>query len=574
MRLAHSSSMARLAILYPVVVLAVSAIAAAQSFSLHERAQEAGLTILHDANGTLGMEFMSAGGAVGDFNNDGLPDLFILGGVGADDCLYINNGDGTFSEEAEAWGVGARHRGVGVAVGDYNSGGWLDIYVTSHGPVFVAAPGYHRLYRNNGDGTFTDVAADAGVQWTSKNSAGAFSASFGDYDLDGDLDLAVSAWSNVDGNRLFQNNGDGTFTDVTEALNYDMSDVRAFSPRFTDMNGNGYPDLLWVADFFTSKYFINNGDGTFTEATQSAQVGLDSNGMGTTTGDFDNDGLLDWYVTSRINEAGTSGSGNMLYRNLGDHVYEEISVQTGSNHGWWGWGATAVDFNHDGWLDIAATNGFTGSFVDDPTRLFINDGAGSFTQSAEQVGLLHTDQGRGLFTFDYDLDGDEDLVITCFEGPVALYENQLSGSGANWLRIFFDTSADSGLAPNGFGTRVWVTTGDLVQMRYMDGGTNYLSQSELAVHFGLADASVIDLLRVEWANGHITEQTNVAVNQIMTLSPVADCPGDLDGDGMVGSSDLAALLGLWGGAEGDLNGDGVVNSADLAAMLGGWGPCL
>ncbi len=463
---------------------------------------------------------MPAGGAVGDFNRDGWPDVFVLCGGHRPDALFINNGDGTFTDQAASWGVAVAHLGVGAAVGDYNHDGWPDIYVTSFGdPNSTGAPGQHKLYRNNGDGTFTDVAAAAGVAWTSLSMPDGWSAAWGDYDHDGDLDLAVAGWMNGSGgNKLFRNNGDGTFTDVTSVLNFDMTPVRGFAPRFCDMDGDLWPELLWVADFETSKYFINNRDGTFTEYTQPAGVGLDTNGMGQTVGDFDNDGRIDWYVTS-IWRSPTIG-GNMLYMNQGNHSYQELSRTAGVNDGGWGWGTVAVDLNHDGWLDIVETNGWWSGHVGEMNRVFLNNADGTFSEVAASVGMTFTGQGRGLVSLDYDRDGDMDILVFANDGNLALYRNDLSGPDTHWLEVRLDTSQRSDLPPDGIGARIEVTAGGLKQVRLIDGGSNYLSNSEPIAHFGLGASTTVQHVRVFWPDGTVTQRTRVPADRRITLRPL------------------------------------------------------
>ncbi len=271
---------------------------------------------------TRAHEYFVPGGAVGDFDRDGDQDVFVIGGSGAVDRLYWNNGSGVFVEGAAAAGLARTHRGSGAAVGDVDNDGDLDLYVTSIGVAFINAPHQNRLY-------------------------------------------------------------------------------------------------------------LNDGDGTFTDATASAGVGLDSNGMGSAVGDFDNDGLMDWYVTSRINPGMTAGSGNMLYRATGAaHVFEEVSVDRGVNFGWWGWGTAGVDFDQDGDLDLIATNGFDGTFANDPTLLFVNDGAGHFTEMAAASGISDTGQGRGLLRVDLENDGDQDvLIFRNRQTVVCLLNDSVSGGG-------------------------------------------------------------------------------------------------------------------------------------------------
>ncbi|HNO77780.1 MAG TPA: FG-GAP-like repeat-containing protein [Phycisphaerae bacterium] len=520
---------------------------------------------------------MVGGGAVGDFNNDGWQDLFVLSGGTQPDKLYINNGNGTFTDQAAAWGVNVVHQGAGASVGDYDGNGYLDIYVTSYCPAGQSpGPGNHRLYRNNGDGTFTEVAAAAGVNLAAPIADG-FGSAFGDYDLDGDLDLAMTGWAyQVGGNRLFINNGDGTFSNATADLNYDVTQMRGFSPRFADMDLDRYPELLFVADFNTSRYFVNKRDGTFEDQTAESHTGVDLAGMGTTVGDFNRDGYLDWFVTAVFFGSNTTTRGNMLYMNdNGKHRFMEVSEAANVSDGAWGWGTVAVDFDHDMLVDIGETNGWNPApWTNQMNRLYMNNGDGTFTNNAAAAGFNFTGQGRGLVNFDYDNDGDQDVVVFPNFEAIRLYRNDLTGPDTNWLRIFLDTSDDPGLAPNGFGTRVIVTADGITQYGYLHGGCNFLSVSELSVHFGLGGATDADV-RVEWSDGTITVLSSVSANQTLTIaSGAARGPvGDLDGDGIVDPSDLERMTGCIKGPQGhiytgcapaDWDSDGDADLADFA----------
>jgi hypothetical protein len=533
-----------------------------------ERAQLVGLDGVH-ATVFQGpdVEFMGGGGAVGDFDNDGDQDLFVVGGSAGVDRLYINDGSGHFTEQGAGWGVARTHQGTGAAVGDYDNDGDQDLYVTSLGGPFQREPGWNVLYRNNGDGSFTDVTSIAGVGIADAFQGDTFSGAFGDFDLDGDLDLAAAGW--LGGSRLFRNEGDGTFSDVTlSALDVDMSTNRGFAPRFVDMDGDRYPELLWVADFFTSHYFANNTDGTFSTMTPGNGTGLDSNGMGNTIGDYDGDGHLDWYVSSRINHAQSNGSGNMLY--MGGpkpHVFSEESVARGANFGYWGWGVVSIDINHDGYLDIYETNGFDGSFETDPAILYLNDGTGSFSDHAPVCGMDVQSAGRGLLSADFDSDGDQDVVMFNNRQPMVYYMNEIdTADGANAITVDFDTSAVADLAPDGFGTRVELFSAGGSQVRYMDGGSNYLSQSELSVHFGIGADESADLT-IKWANGGVTNLVGVTPGRY-TITALS-CPADLSGDGNLNFFDVSAFLALYQGQhpQGDINGDGQFNFFDVSAFL-------
>ena len=473
-----------------------------------------------------------AGGAVGDFNGDGHLDLFVLCGGNGPDQLHLGNGDGTFTEVGAAWGVAVAHFGSAVAVGDYDGDGWLDMYVTSEGLVDdVPAMGHHRLYRNTGQGGhntgqggFEEVAALAGVTTTSTTLPDGTSAAFGDYDLDGDLDLFVCGWADpVAGNRLFRNEGDGTFTDVTSAA-LPPRVIYGLTPRFVDMDGDRYPELIVAGDYRTSAYFVNRGDGTFEDRTTASGTNQDTNGMGSAVGDLDGDGRLDWYVTSiYVPEPPPPQipTGNMLYLNRGGHVFEEVAYAAGVADGNWGWGAETLDVDNDGLLDIAETNGWSPKSPTSPNnhidgRLFLNGGDGTFMDIAKTCGYTKTNQGRGLIVCDFDADGDQDIVTFNYGEPLRIYRND-TATGNHWLRFVFDTSADDGLAPNGIGTRVRLRIGDVTRIGYLDGGSSYCSHSECAIHFGLRDVTLVDEVRVEWADGRVTTLTDVPVDQTLEV---------------------------------------------------------
>ncbi len=575
-----------------LLVLGVAASQSAGQITLENRSVAAGLVANHAADEICicAQSWMTGGMAVGDFNNDGLQDIFWIGGGATADKLFINQGGGTFIDRASDWGIDGLHAGCGASVGDYNDDGFLDIYVTSFGDPDVCNPelcfpadvdqvGVHRLYRNNGDGSFTNVAEEAGVSFSSQTIGTGYGSAFGDYDLDGDLDLFVASWfPSADGNRLYRNNGDGTFTDVTDdALGDGIDDVWGFQPAFVDMDGDLYPELLLAADFETSCYFRNNGDGTFTNITVESGTGLDDNGMGQTVADFNNDGLLDWYVTSVHNATPPPGNnpGNMLYLNLGNHSYEEVSIEAGVNDGGWGWGTVALDLDQDGWMDIVEVNGRNSKqWEPERAKLFHNLQDGTFEDIAEIAGLDSDGQGRGVVAFDADNDGDLDLAISTNAGPLAYYRNQTAAG--NWLRVLLDTSGNPLLPPNGFGARIVATIGGVSRHRHLNSNPSYLATSELSVHFGFGEETLIDELRVIWSRGYETVLTNVAVNQHLTIT--APSLADLSADGIVGPTDLAQLLVAWGPVTdsstlfADLDNDGAVGPTDLAILLVAWGP--
>lgn len=574
--------------------LSLGPTAGAQIFGFTDVTAQAGIDASYERSQAVSLPFpdilhFHAGGAVGDFNRDGWPDLFVLSGTANPDRLYINNGDGTFTDRASEWGVDRRHHGVAPIVGDYNNNGYLDIFVLSFGTsqgTFQTRK--HILYRNNGDGTFTDVAEEAGV-----NSNGPYvtttGACFGDYDLDGDLDLFITVWDVVGtdgaGHRLFRNEGDGTFTDVTsQAIDLGGDRVAGFNPVFADMNGDGYPELLIAGDFASSRYLLNNANGTFT-ALPRESCGFDSdwNAMGSFVCDLNGDGWLDWYISNisvAVAEDPTGYAGQVLYQNQGGaNMCADVAPGAGIEVGYWGWGADGADFNNDGLVDIAQTNGWrntsTGTWEGRPTLLWLNDGDGTYTEVGSSSGFDDRDQGRGIVTFDYDLDGDVDIAVFNNEGPVKLFRNELSGLARNSIRVVLDTSARPDLAPDGYGSTIELTAGGVTQSRYIDGGPTFMAMSDLAEHFGLGAVGLVDEIVVRWNDGRATVLTDVPVNQSVTIAPGEACVGDCDGSGAIDFNDLVAMLFDFGNTplRCDLDMSGAVDFKDAVAALMRYGPC-
>ncbi|MEM7262965.1 MAG: FG-GAP-like repeat-containing protein [Planctomycetota bacterium] len=528
----------------------------------------------------------TAGGAVGDFDQDGWPDVYVVtGGVGGNpDRLFMNNGDGTFTDEAAAWGLTEIHMGKGVSVADFNNDGFEDIYVTSAGPITDDMTGQHKLYRNNGNGTFTNIAAMAGVAFTTISSEDGFGSAWTDYDLDGDLDLFVAGFeNNNEGNVLFRNNGDETFTNVTAVSELFLGSTihhRGFAPRFMDVDGDRYPEFLLVSDFGTSIYWKNDGDGTFTEWTTESGMGLEENGMGQCIGDFDRDGLLDWYVASIFRPA-IGWTGNKLYLTQPDATYVETSVAAGVEDGGYGWACIGVDLDHDGWTDIVETNGgISSEFTGEPSYLWINDGDGTFTENAIALGFDHDEQGRGMVRLDYDLDGDQDIMIFANNAPLQFFRNDLSGPDTHWLRIILDNGPSTTIPPHGIGAKITISADGVTQVSTIDGGDHFCSHGELTAHFGLAGATLVDTVDVEWTDGSVTSLTAVAVDRTITI--FAEEPidpdflrGDVNADGGVNIADAVSILsGLFGtpgailcAAAADSNDDGGQDIGDAVYVL-------
>ncbi len=543
------------------------------------------------------------GGTEGDFDDDGWPDLFVVGGGLTPDRLFMNNQDGTFTDMAPAAGLTLLYRGNGANAADYDSDGDLDIHVTSSGDVgFPKQNGQHKLWRNNGDLTFTDVAVQAGVNSTGTVADGASSA-WGDYDLDGDLDLwacgfylEIPSFKFVPQNKLFHNNLAETevadFTDVTAAAGLVPSGgFKAYSAIFADMNGDRYPELMVAGDFGTTRYFKNDGDGTFTDSLPLAPGDTKvHNGMGSCIGDFDRDGRQDWFVSAIMPTWQFAGpDGNRLYMNLPNGKLQSLPESAGVNDGGWGWGSAAVDFDNDGWQDIIETNGWHACdpvtlecFWGEPTYIYRNNGDLTFSEVHAANGLVNTYQGRGLITLDYDRDGDMDVVILSnpkghasedpATGNLKLYRNEICDpggpeAGANFLEVRLDTSGTPALAPDGLGADVSVKTGAVVQHVRVHAGSNYLSRSQLCAHFGLGAATLVDELVVAWPNGDLSVLAGVPANQFLTVSSDAATWVGL-GFAKAGSNGLPQLAG-----SGPLAAD-TVNQLDLTGAAPSVGATL
>ncbi len=582
----HSSSKPAPCIALVAIACAITPAALAQTdITFTDNAVEAGLG---DAarqiapGGRYGV--MSGGGVVGDFNNDGYQDIFMLSGGVTLDYLFINNQDGTFTDRASDWGFDMLQHTFGASAADYNNDGYLDLFVTAFGDASgEALAGEHRLYRNNGPDekgqySFTNVAVEAGVNRLVGNTRDGLGTAWGDYDLDGDLDLFIAGYIETQVcNRVYRNDGPDekgqyTFTDVTVEAGLDILGIRGFLPQLVDMNNDRYPELILIGDSGTTKYYINNQDGTFTDQTIIARGMETANGMGIDVGDVNNDGLLDMYITS-ITYPTTQGPGNVLLIHNQDHSYDNTARDNGTYAGHWGWGTLFVDLDHDADLDIVETNGFLGTFAGDPAVIFENTNAGvEFNEVAAESGFIHTKQGRGMVRMDIENDGDLDIVIFNNNSNLSLFRNEIitgtTPADRSWIRIQLDTAARDSLAPHGIGAMVKVITGNRTQLLPMHCGASYASTSPIEVHAGLADATTIDTIRIEWPDGSFTTRTNVDVNQILTIDAPAH-PADYTDDGMVTADDVFSFLKTFSASSlvADHNGDMALNFFDISTFL-------
>ena len=469
-------------------------------------------------------QLISGGVAAGDYDNDGWVDLYVVRGTIGPNLLFKNNGNGTFTEVGQSAGLDLS--GIissGPTFADFSGDGFLDLFIGGVSPTNVS------LFLNNGDGTFSNITTSAYQTGVSSNNT--YSAAFGDYDLDNDLDLFMTHWGSGNANgsseHLWRNNGDNTFTDVSIAAGisatYQGNQDFTFTPNFADINNDGYPDILLSGDFGTSQVFVNQKDGTFVNTTDTNVI-TDENGMGSAVADYDNDGDLDWFVSSIYDpnmqaEANWGISGNRLYRNKGDGTFGDVTIQAGVEHGYWGWGSCFADFDNDGNLDLVHVNGFgfarggpSFEFYEDPTRLFMSNGNGTFTEKALKLGLDDVGQGRGLVCFDYDRDGDIDLFIANNNQPPKLFRND--GGNNNFLNVKLN-----GLPPNteGVGARITITIGNKAQMRELSVGSNFVSQNPVLAHFGLGEAELINEVQIDWLDGETTVLQNVTSNQFLIV---------------------------------------------------------
>lgn len=492
----------------------LTATAAAAQWHFTDVTTDAGLAYEHGylPDATVGEHAEVAGGvAAGDYDGDGWTDLYVIHGEAGRNLLFRNRGDGTFEDRAQSAGVAlSPRRGSGPLFADLDGDGWLDLFVGGVDAVPIS------IFRNAGDGTFTDMTALSGiVPFEARDTYGATAA---DWDRDGDLDLFLAHWQSsfytipfVSSQHLWRNDS-GVFSDVTFDAGLVPANgedaMESFTAKFADIDADGWPDLLVAADFGTSKVFLNKGGSRFEDLTDRTVI-TDGNGMGAAIGDYDGDGDFDWFVSSiwdpnGVAEGNWDVSGNRLYRNRGDGTFEDATEAAGVRKGYWGWGSTFQDFDNDGHLDLFHVNGYgdvsipeTVEFIADPARLFVGNGDGTFTERSAELGVADTGEGRGIVAFDYDRDGDLDIFIANNGGPPRLFRNdgllpnrsvtvRLRQRGANFEAI---------------GARVDAFVKGRMQRRLVEGGSNYLSQDPAEIHFGIGDATHIDRLDILWPDG-------------------------------------------------------------------------
>jgi enediyne biosynthesis protein E4 len=501
------------------------------------------------------VESMGGGVALIDYDRDGWPDIYFtnaqnvdmaLQGKKARSALYHNNRDGTFTDATEKAGVGYPCWAMGATVGDYNNDGWPDLLVTCFGGVV--------LYRNNGDGTFTDVTQAAGLSGDFQWATG---AAFGDYDGDGWADLFVSHYVDFHLNdmaafgssetcrymgidvqcgprglkgspdNLYHNNRDGTFTDVSERAGVGDAEHRyGLTAIWSDFDNDGKLDLFVANDGQPNYLYRGNGAGKFVDAGFSSGVALNENGaaqanMGVALGDFLHTGRLSLLLSHFDNEYAA------LYRNDGNMSFTDISMASGiakGTRGYVGWGNSFVDFENDGWEDYFQVNGHVYPQVDsahskvtyfEPKLLFLNQHDGTFKDISKVAGasIQIPQVSRGMAVGDLFNDGKLEAVVENLVGKPMILRPE-GGPPNHWISFQLEGVKSNRLALN---ARVRATAGNLVQFGEVLSGGSYLSQNDLRIHFGLGEHERVDKATVFWPDGRVETLTNLIADHFYSV---------------------------------------------------------
>jgi len=506
-----------------------------------------------------------------DYDNDGWLDIYLVNGSTYDAlagkaeaphaALFHNNHDGTFTDVTENAGVANERWGYGCAVGDFDNDGWPDLYVTNFGK--------NRLYHNNHDGTFTDVAEQAGVAIGTWSTG----ATFGDYDGDGRLDLFVAGYAKIDlanppvygangghnaicqyygvpvmcgprglegeHDHLFHNNGDGSFTDVSKKLGVDdPNGYYGLGALFADVNNDGKPDLLVANDSTPNYLYINKGDGTFADQSSLSGYALNGDGrevanMGIAAGDYENNGHLSIVNTDFANDY------NVLFENDGTGAFMDVSYQAGiaqSSIPFVGFGDGFLDYDNDGWKDLLIINGHVYPQVDEHPEwgqsyaqrplLYHNMKNGKFelVPAVEGTGLAVLMVGRGAAFGDIFNDGKISVVINNMDGVPVLLRN-VNSDHHHWVELKLVGGSKS--PRDAVGATVYLTAAGIRQRSDVLSGGSYLSSSDLRVHFGLGDAADAGTAEIHWPSGASETIKLPSVDHIFTVEEGKGIRGEL-----------------------------------------------
>ncbi len=491
------------------------------------------------------VETLGSGAAWFDYDKDGDLDIYFVNGadlpgmrssVPPTNAVYRNNSDGTFTDVTSSAGIGDGGYGFSCTVGDYDNDGWEDIYVTNFGP--------NVLYHNNGDGSFTDMTRIAGVGDERWGAA----AAFADYDNDGDIDLFVANYVDFklennpvcsrlnvrlhcspdvfDGlpSVLYRNNGNGTFTDVIREAGMFNPNDKGMGVIWCDYDNDRDVDLFVANDRTSDRLYQNNGDGTFTDIAFLSGVALSEAGVAMSSmapifGDIDNDGWFDLAITNYHDEP------NTIHKNDGDGFFSDITYQSGvggQGLSYLSWGADFADLDNDGYIDLFIANGHMDENIKEsrqslsyaqPNQLFRNRGDGTFEDVSNQSGegLLLKKVSRGAAFGDYDNDGDIDILVTNSRQMPDLLRNDTTNQN-HWL-VFETVGGKSNR--DGIGTRIKVVANGMSQIREVKSGGSYPSHSDMRLHFGLGQAALVDRVEILWPSGLVERFEGIKTNQFL-----------------------------------------------------------
>ena len=500
------------------------------------------------------IETTGSGAAAFDFDNDGWPDIFLVNGNRLEGFpkgqeptshLYRNNRDGTFADVTQKAGAGLVGWGQGVCAGDYDNDGFVDLFVTFWG--------HDVLLHNNGNGTFTDVTRKAGlwhddVRWST-------GCAFLDYDRDGRLDLFIAHYVDLDlphtpepgsgaaclwkgmpvmcgprglkgtHSELYHNNGDGTFTDVSQASGVAKTDAYyCFTALTGDFDNDGWPDIYVSCDSTPSLLFHNNHNGTFTETAVESGVafndgGREQAGMGADAADYDGDGWLDIVKTNFSDDTAT------LYHNNRDGTFSDVTSAAGlaKNSQFLGWGTLFLDIDNDGWPDLFMANGHVYPEIDgkglnntfrEPKLLYWNEHNGRFRDISldSGPGITTPFNSHGVAAADFDNDGAVEILVNNSHDRPSLLKNL--GDHGNWILLKLEGTKSN---RDAIGAKVTVRVGDHQQTQEVRSGGGYISQSDFRLHFGLGKATQADAIEIRWPSGLAQRFENVPGNQVVRI---------------------------------------------------------